>query len=383
MSGPVGDASLQDAYESGIPVEGRVEAERKGGFTVKVANRDAFCPYSQIDIYPQDAALYLGQRLAFRVVEFAEAGRNIVLSRRRLLEQERARQKAELQERLQVGDVVPATVTRLMPFGVFANLGGVEGLIPIGALSWGHVTDAAEILKEGEDVQVMIREIDWDRDRISLSLKHAAADPWNKLADESDYHVGTRCSGTVTNLAPFGAFVALEPGIEGLVHVSRLGAGRRVNHPSEVLSVDDRVEVSIESIDLERRRISLSMDDTIGAGIQAEDEDGEAVVTAGRQCRGVVDGIKEFGLFVRLPDGRTGLLHISQIELGRSANRQRVLAEKFPPGSELDVVIQKIDGERISLALPTAETEQVDLSSLRQGSEKLGSLGDVLDGLKL
>ena len=388
MTGAAADASLWDAYENGIPVEGRVKGERKGGFEVTVANHKAFCPYSQMDVHKQDAEAYIGEKFAFVISEYDERGKNLVLSRRALLERERAAERERLEESLQPGDMIDGRVARIMPFGVFVDLGGVDGLIPMRDLSWGRNVKAEDILSEGENVTVMVQEIDWDEGRISLSLKHAQGDPWTTLEESSKYIAGSRHTGTVTNLMPFGAFVELEPGIEGLVHVSRLGAGRPVSHPEEVVSEGETVEVSIENVDVERRRISLSMDDTIGGGIDGEgDEESGPVIAEGKTVSGVVDAVKDFGVFVRLPQGRNGLLHISEVELRGSSNRRRALFDMFPPESEVEVVIKEIKGDRISLTLQETldkEAQQLDAKDLKDsGSDALGSLGDVFGDLKI
>ncbi len=386
MTGSVADASLSDAYASGMPIEGRVASERKGGFEVEVAHREAFCPYSQIDLFKKDSAVYLGQRFTFLITEFSEGGRNIVLSRRRILEQERARLREDLKGRLEPGLLVRGTVMKLMPFGAFVDLGGVEGLIHVSELGWGRNTKPEDILEEGQDVEVGILSVDWEQDRISLSLKQAKGDPWSDV--ELRYTVGKKYAGTVTKLMPFGAFVELEPGIEGLVHVSQLGTGGRVHHPEEVLTAGDHVEVSLLSVDVERRRLGLSMDDTLGTDVEQEGGDVESAALAiGQAYSGVVDGVRDFGAFIRLPNGASGLLHISQVELRGSTNPRRALFDMFPPGSEVEVVVREIKGDRISLTLPATldkEAEQLDLKDLQDSSgSDLGSLGDVLDGLQL
>ncbi len=384
MSGAVVDTTLEDAYASGIPIEGRVAGERKGGFEVEVAGRKAFCPFSQIDIFKQDAAAYIGERLTFLITAYEDGGRNIVLSRRRLLEQERSKQKEELKNSLRTGDVVEGTVTRLVPFGAFVDLGGVEGLIHVSELGWGHGIKPEDLLSEGEKVEVMVQEMDWEQERISLSLKHAQGDPWNKILEGNEYQVGRHYEGTVTNIAPFGAFVQLEPGIEGLVHISKLGAGRRINTPNEVVKIGETVEVSIERVDIEQRRISLSMDETVAGEVEEEESEG---ITEGSKVTGTVDGIKDFGVFIRLPDGRSGLLHVSQIELQGSSNRLRALHKMFPEGSAVEVVVKKIENDRVSLTLPSTlekEAEQNDISSFSgQDTKNLGSIGDLLDNLNL
>jgi small subunit ribosomal protein S1 len=374
-------------------VEGKVESERKGGFAVALAGgHAAFCPYSQIDLFKQDAAAYLGQKFLFLIAEYEEFGDNVVLTRRRLLEREREKLLEELKAKLAVGDTRPGVVRRFMPFGVFVDIGsGVEGLVPLRELSWGQGSKPEDFLSVGEEITVVIREIDWEKQRISLGLREAQGDPWG-WADRV-YLVGKRCEGVVTRLMPFGAFVELERGIEGLVHVSRMG-GPRIKRPDELVKIGDRVEVSVESVDLERRRIALAMDSSYGRTGEgkpetraAEGTTAEVGLSAGSTLAGVVDSIRDFGVFVKLPGGKTGLLHVSQVELRGSSNRIRALHDMFPPGSELQVVIREITGDRVSLTLTeTIEREKAE-AELRQfqdeGGKALGSLGDVLKGLTL
>ena len=386
MSADAFDDSLQDARESGMPVEGRVEEERKGGYSVKVGTRTAFCPYSQMGMFRREASEYIGQRFLFAIAEYSEGGRNIVLSRRRLLERQRADQLERLKAEVSVGDVLDGTVRRAMPFGVFVELaGGVEGLVPLRELSWGHVAEPGDFLSEGAEVRVAVIDVDWEAEKITLSLREAGGDPWQKV--EASYHQGGRYEGTVRKIMPFGAFVELEPGIEGLVHVSKLGAAH-VNHPSEVLNEGDSVEVSVDTIDTERRRLSLSMDDTIGRGIGADDIlAGAEVIAVGAEIEGVVDAVRDFGVFVKLPTGRTGLLHVSQIELKGSTNQRRAMYDMFPPNSQVKVVVKAIDGNRISLTLRETLEREAESADVKDYSDQdgsgLGSLDGLFGGLKL
>lgn len=399
MSGTVADASLQEAYESGIPVEGRVAGERKGGYEVQVAGQNGFCPYSQIDLYRRDAATYIGEKLTFLITEYDGDGGNLVLSRRRCLEKEQAAQRQKLRETLTEGALVEGVVTRLMPFGAFADLGsGVEGLIHVSELGWGRGLKPEDVLTVGQKVTVSVQKLDWENNRIGLSLRHAQQSPWDRLRAESPYVEGRRCEGVVTKLMPFGAFVELEPGIEGLVHVSRLGAGRRVGHPSEVLAEGQRVEVSIVSIDHEKQRMALSMDDTQG-DLNEEPAEADAASSAaaapadgpqirpGARLTGTVEGHRDFGVFVKLAEGQTGLLHISQIELQGSGNPGRALYRRFPPASALEVVVLSVEGRRISLTLPETlerEAERQQVSDFKDaGGAALGSLDGLFGGIKL
>jgi small subunit ribosomal protein S1 len=287
-----------------------------------------------------------------------------------------------------VGDVVDGTVTKLMPFGAFVDLGGMDGLIPMGELAWGRVESAEEVVRAGQAVRVMVRGIDWERDRISLSLREVSGSPWQDV--ERRYPVGSRCGGIVTKLMPFGAFVELEPGVEGLVHISRLGAGKRIGHPREVVSEGQAIEVCVEGIDTERNRISLSVARESRGGEQAT---GEALATAGefsvgQQVAGTVDGVRDFGVFVDLGGERTGLLHVSQLDLPDAGNRMRALTKRFQQGDSITVIVRDVRGDRISLTTVEKWQEEAESANLGQymtdtGSPDFGSLGDALSGLKL
>jgi small subunit ribosomal protein S1 len=252
---------LQQACQNGTPVAGTVREINKGGFTVDLSGRRAFCPFSQIDLirveHPEE---YLGCDFSFRILELSEDGRNIVLSRRVLLQEERDRRAAETLATLAPGEVVSGRVTRLAPFGAFVDLGGVEGLIHVSEISHQRVGDPGDILRVGEDIKVKVLEIQKPgqdrRERISLSLKALATDPWPETARR--LQIGTDMTGRITRLMDFGAFVELQPGVEGLVHISEL-ATRRIRHPREIVQENETVTVRILDVDVDRRRISLSL----------------------------------------------------------------------------------------------------------------------------
>lgn len=252
-----GNAQLEEAWQAGVPVEGVVEKEIKGGFEVKLAGAvRAFCPYSQMSLRRMDnPESIVGTRLSFRITDYSERGRNIVVSRRVLLEEEQARLKEEARETISEGTTVPGTVTSLQKFGAFVDIGGIEGLVPISEIGWTRVKDVSDVLSVGQQVQVVIKVIDREKDRISLSLKDALADPWEQVAQK--FPEGSFHTGTVSRLAPFGAFITLTDGVDGLIHISRLGVGKRINHPREVLKEGEAVEVKVESFDRENRRLSL------------------------------------------------------------------------------------------------------------------------------
>jgi small subunit ribosomal protein S1 len=261
---------LEEAWRNGIPVDGVVAREVKGGFEVKVSGSvRAFCPFSQIALRRvENAAEFVGQQLSFKVADFSERGRNIVLSRRALLEEQQRQEKEQLKESLQVGQTVTGTVTSLRDFGAFVRVGALEGLLPISEVGWSRVKDIREVLSPGQEVTVVIKQLDWERDKFSFSLKDTIADPWGSVHQR--FPAGSYQSGTVARLTQFGAFVTLADGIDGLIHISRLGGGKKINHPREVLQEGQSVEVQVEGIDLAARRISLALADVVKAAAEAE-----------------------------------------------------------------------------------------------------------------
>jgi small subunit ribosomal protein S1 len=256
-------AELEQALAHRIPVEGLVTGENKGGFDVQIGSVRAFCPASQIDRRRGEAAQYLGQRLRFRVTKVESGGRNVVVSRRDLLEEEVAAQAAETWERLRVGSVVQGTVTSVRDFGAFVDIGGVEGLIHVSELGHGRVGHPSEVLKEGQVVEVQVVKLDaadgaaGARRQVGLSLKALTPDPWSTATER--FPIGMSARGIVRRLEPFGAFVEIAPGLDGLVHVSKLALERRVSHPRQVVTVGQEVDVTVLAVDAEKRRISLSM----------------------------------------------------------------------------------------------------------------------------
>jgi small subunit ribosomal protein S1 len=270
-----GQASLQeleDAFHSGIPVEGRVTAEIKGGFEVKVAGQRGFCPYSQMDLRRiEDPEEYLDKQFPFKIIEFSGQGRNMILSARAVLEEAREQQRQALRVSLEEGARIQGTVTSIRDFGAFVDIGGVDGLIPISELAWGQVDRVEDILSRGQQVEVIVRKLDWDKERISLSLKETLENPWDNVTGK--YAVGSTHTGQVCRLAQFGAFVTLEPGVDGLIHISKLGAGRRINHPREVLEQGQEITVRIDGVDPESKRISLVPEDFTEETASPEDRE--------------------------------------------------------------------------------------------------------------
>ncbi len=256
-AGDAGRIYLEDAWQSGIPVEGVVDKEVKGGFEVRIAGTiRGFCPFSQMGLARIDRpADYVGQRLQFIITEYGERGRNVILSNRIILAKEQQANREAMMQSLREGQIVKGKIISLQKFGAFVDIGGLHGLLPMSEIAWGRTENINDALKVGEEVEVAILKMDREKDRISLSLKKMLADPWEKV--ESEYPEGSIHSGKVVRLMNFGAFITLKPGIDGLMHISRLGAGKRINHASEVLKEGQSIEVKIEKVDKTAKRLSL------------------------------------------------------------------------------------------------------------------------------
>ncbi len=255
--GSSGTAQLEEAWRSSIPVEGRVEKEIKGGYEIKLpGNVRAFCPFSQLGLRRlENAEEVVDQTYSFRITKFEEQGRNIVVSHRVILEEERQQQREELMKTLKVGMVVKGFVTNIRDFGAFIDIGGLEGLLPISEISYGRVENIEEVLQVGQELEVAIKSCDWEKERFAFSLRDTLADPWGKVG--TIFKVGASYPGKVSRLAQFGAFVTLEEGIDGLMHISKIAGEKRIKHPKDVLSVGQELSVTIEKIDAAERRISL------------------------------------------------------------------------------------------------------------------------------
>ncbi len=378
------NSTIAEAFASGLTLEGAVQSEINGGYEVLVAGQRAFCPYSQISLFRQDGAVYVGQKFLFQVSEYDPENRNLIVSRRQVLEKEREAQREALQASIEPGQVRTGKVSRITEFGVFVDLGGIDGLIPLKELAWQRDVKPEDIVKPGDTVQVQVRETDWERGRISLSLRGAQEDPWDAVADR--YPVGSALRGKVTRIERFGAFVEIIPGVEGLIPIGKLGGGRRLMSAREVVSEGQEMNLKVESVDRERRRISLSPIDERVQSLKP----GE--LTVGSEVEGIVEGIKDFGVFVRLSEKQTGLLHISETDLPKGGSAAAKLERAFPPSTKIKVVVKSIEGERLSLTTPAKwlvsqgrdEDDSGELLAQHRPSGKgLGSMGDVFANLKL
>ncbi len=376
ISGIGGINMLRDAYEQKIPVEGKVVSTVKGGFHVEVIKRRAFCPISQMDIaYVEDPSIYVGQTFSFLIKRFEEKGRNIVVSRRDILQKEQEASRKAFMEQLDEDTVYEGTVARIMPFGAFVNLvPGVEGLVHISELSWSRLETPDQAVKVGDRLRVKVLGIKNGEKpgsrKISLSVKQAMGDPW---ADASSrIRVGDKIKGKVTRCANFGAFVELFPGIEGLVHISEMSYTRRVMRPEDVVAPGDEVMVAVKSFDLDRKRISLSIKDAEGDPWA----DVEERFTPGKSVTGQVEKKEGFGIFVNLAPGITGLLPKSKI----AASEKAAAIEALKPGAAITVTVDTVNpGERkISLGTGDVVDDQSWQAYAAENNNSLGSLGDQL-----
>ena len=385
MTGTFISKHLEEAYHSGIPVEGKVTEERKGGYSVKIAGKDAFCPYSQIDIYRKDPETFIDNTFSFIVTEMSRS--NFVVSRRKLLEQDRKRRIQFLKENMEVGNVVPATIVNIKDFGVFVDLDGCDGFIPISELAWGRVENPEEIVKTGDRVDVQVKALDWENNKITLSFR-AVHTPWETIADK--YPAGTVVNARITRLAPFGAFAEVEKGIEGLIHISKLNPGKRINHPKEAVTEGEIVSVVVEKVDLETQRIALAIN--FSAKTTSDEEiDGAPITTVieGISIKGTVEGLKNFGIFVRLTPTQNGLLHVSEIKDAKELDiTLKVMSKRYPIGSEIDVTVKQIKDGKISLALTgkmsnSEDKAWKDFNKAKKTKSFGTSLADAFDGLEL
>ncbi len=377
IAGVGGLSMLQDAYANAVPVEGKVIQTIKGGFQVEVLQRRAFCPISQIDTqYVEDADAYVGRTFAFRITKLAEGGRNIVLSRRDLMEAEQRKAQEDFLQTLDVDQVHTGRVTRLMPFGAFVELvPGLEGMVHISELNWSRVDKPEDAVSPGDIVEVKVLRIEsGDKGRrIALSMKQVSGNPWDRVSDE--IQVGQKLTGKVIRCAPFGAFVEIRPGIDGLVHISEMSYTQRVLDPQDVVQPGQTISVMVKEVDLDKRRIGLSIRDAEGDPWLEVTEK----FTQGQSVTGLVEKQEKFGLFVTLAPGIVGLLPMSVI----SRSDRSTALRKMKPGDAIPVVIDtiKADERKISLGLGDSADEgnwKNYTNQNKSGGNSLGSLGDKL-----
>ena len=347
-------AALEEAREAGLPVEGKVTAQIKGGFAVDIMKRRAFCPAGQIDLRPlEDPESVIGKTLPFLITKLEKGGRNIVVSRRMILEQEQAEHRDALLEKVSVDDVIEGTVSRLAPFGAFVELApGGEGMVHLSELSWTRVGKADEAVTVGDKVRAKILGIDRGEKgvRISLSLRRVMDDPWKSAPER--LHPGDVVSGKVVRTAQFGAFVEVLPGVEGLVHISELSYERRIMKTEDAVVAGDVVQVMVKDIDLDKRRISLSMRDVAGNPWDTVEE----TLTLDAEVTGTFEKRAPFGLFIAVAPGLTGLMPNSALQQSKS----KASLERLGPGEPVTVRIREIDAQNRRISLVPADAVDSD-----------------------
>jgi small subunit ribosomal protein S1 len=365
--------ALGVAAASGVPVEGRVAAVIKGGYEVTVAGLRAFCPFSQMDVRRVDTAEdFVGRVLEFRVITYGEGGRNIVLSRRQVLEERAARAAEETWQKIVPGAVLPGTVTSLADFGAFVDLGGVQGLVPVSELSHSRVARPADRLRVGEAVTVKVLRVDDEKKKVSLSLRALEGDPWVAVPGRLRERQVVR--GRAVRATEFGVFVELLPGVDGLLHVSEIPRSRQTAL-REGASSGAELTVMVVNIDLDRRRIALALaPDDAAPGAQVE-----STLVEGAVLAGTVERVEPFGVFVRLGPGQTGLIPNAELGTARGTDARRA----FPLGSEVKVLVLAIEegGRRIRLSREKAllHEEQAETQAyLRDSGKKSGGFGLTL-----
>ncbi len=381
---------LRDAKENLIPVEGRVSKVIKGGFEIDLSGIRAFCPISQIDLSfcdkPED---HVGARYPFCLMEMKEKGRNIVVSRRVLLEEEQKKRVKETLAMLKPDLECEGKVTRVMDFGAFVDIGGVEGMVHISDISHVRIGHPSEVLKPGQQINVKVVKIEPDKDgrqRIGLSMKALEPDPWGK---GFGFGEGEIIRGKISRITDFGAFVEVAPGVDGLVHISEISY-ERLSHPSKLLHVGDWVDVMVMGIDNELHRLSLSLKEAMIKKRIAEDDKGseKARLEVGQSLKGIVEDVKPYGLFVRLPQFGPKVRGLLPMEELRNSEKGDV-KKRFPRGREIQVEIVSIDEKgriRLSQKVIEEREDREDYKAFTDKEDKsggLGTLGDIFKDLKL
>jgi small subunit ribosomal protein S1 len=328
----------------GGTIAGKVKAIVKGGLLVNIGV-EAFLPASQIDILvPKNLAQYVGNTYDFKVVKINQERQNIVLSRRELIEQERNEKRGKLLGEMVPGDIRKGTVKNITDFGAFIDLNGIDGLLHITDMSWGRIGHPSEVLKVGQELDVVVLDVNKEKERVSLGLKQKMANPWDNI--ETKFPVGQKVKGKIVSLMPYGAFVQLEPGVEGLVHVTELSWTKRIAKPSDVLKQDDEIEAVVLGINREEQKISLGIR-------QLESnpwDNAEAKYTVGTRVKGKVRNLTSYGAFVELEEGIDGMIHVSDISWTRKINHPSEVLKK---GDEVEATVLEVDrpNQRIALGM--------------------------------
>jgi small subunit ribosomal protein S1 len=367
--------AIESAYNEDMTIQGTVINRIKGGFSVDVGGLQAFLPGSQADVRPAGILDDLvGELFDFKVLKYSRKRSNIVLSRRVLLEKEIEEKKQEILSKISEGSVVKGIVKNITDYGVFIDLGGVDGLLHISDITWGKMKSPSSMFKIGDEVETMILSIDSEKDRISLGKKQLIPDPWQS-ADEK-YKIGAKVTGRVISIVDYGVFVELEEGLEGLVHVSEMSWTKKIKHPSKIVSVDDNIEIVILNIEAETRRISLGMK-------QIEKNPWDIIIEKypiGTTIEGRIKNITEFGIFIGIDEGIDGLVHISDISWTKHIKHP---SELYKKGDIVRAVVMEVDKEIGKFSLGIKQLTSNPWESVEQryevGTEVTGTITNITD----
>lgn len=359
---------LEEAMEKAETVTGRISGKVKGGFTVDIRDVRAFLPGSLVDVRPVRDPVYLeGKELEFKIIKLDRKRNNVVVSRRAVVESEHSEEREQLLERLQEGAIVAGVVKNLTDYGAFVDLGGIDGLLHITDMAWKRVRHPSEVVNVGDELQVRVLKFDRERNRVSLGLKQLGEDPWDNIARR--YPNGARVFGKVSNVTDYGAFVEIEPGVEGLVHVSEMDWTNKNVNPGKVVQLGDETQVMILDVDAERRRISLGMK-------QCAPNPWEAFAAMNKKndkVSGQVKSITDFGIFIGLEGGIDGLVHLSDISWNTTGED---IVRNFKKGDTVEAVVLAVDPERERISLGIKQMEQDPFGSFVAQRQK----GSIVNG---
>ena len=377
--------ALRDAFGSGLPVEGKVEKAIKGGFDVRFAGQRAFCPISQIDLrYTEDPAVHEGKTYEFRVVEYKDDGKNIVVSRRALLEEQAAEEAEAVRAALVPDAVLTGRAVSLQEYGAFVDLGGgVQGLLHVSEMGWSRVTNPGDVVQPGDTITVKVLRVDEEKGRISLGLKQLQADPWSTV--EERYRIGQVVAGRVVRLADFGAFVEIESGVEGLAHVSTFPPAGRADDWKDAVAPGTEVAAEILSLEPDRKRLGLAVVEEGTERAASAKRAAATDIAPGARLTGKVKSHESYGVFVFLSAGHAGLIPLEETGVERGGDVEKA----FPVGSDVDVVVLEVDPSRRRIRLSAraaaeakerGELREYQETQRRSERESFGSLADKLRG---
>ncbi|WP_240127057.1 30S ribosomal protein S1 [Thermomonas alba] len=364
---------LEEALEKNATVVGRISGKVKGGFTVDIKDVRAFLPGSLVDVRPvRDPAYLEGKELEFKLIKLDRKRNNVVVSRRAVVESEHSEEREQLLEKLVEGAVLKGVVKNLTDYGAFVDLGGIDGLLHITDMAWKRVRHPSEVVEVGQELEVRVLKYDRERNRVSLGLKQLGEDPWDNIARR--YPAGSRVFGKVSNVTDYGAFVEIEPGVEGLVHVSEMDWTNKNVNPAKVVQVGDEIEVMVLDVDEERRRISLGIKQVTSNPWETF----AATHKKGDKVSGQIKSITDFGIFIGLEGGIDGLIHLSDISWNSSGEE---IARNYKKGDTLEAVVLAVDPERERISLGVKQMEQDPLGQFLaahpKGSKVSGTVKDV------